>query len=170
MIVDASAALPPKSNLRAFIEAGADLVAFSGGKALRGPQASGILCGRRDLIASAALQMWDLDFLPELWNPPATLIDPALVRGGVPNHGLGRAMKVGKEEIVGLLTALERFVARDEEDECARLAEVSRAWPPGSMASLQPALHSSSGPACGRSCASKSVPARHSRRLKLLAS
>ena len=70
VIVDASAALPPRSNLRAFLEAGADLVGFSGGKAIRGPQASGILCGRRELIASAALQMWDLDFLPELWNPP----------------------------------------------------------------------------------------------------
>ena len=79
-IVDASAALPPRGNLRKFIAAGADLVAFSGGKAIRGPQASGILCGRSDLIASAALQMWDLDFLPELWNPPPALIDPALVR------------------------------------------------------------------------------------------
>ena len=49
LIVDASAALPPKGNLRRFIAEGADLVAFSGGKAIRGPQASGILCGRRDL-------------------------------------------------------------------------------------------------------------------------
>ena len=70
VIVDASAALPPKANLQSFIAAGADLVGFSGGKGIRGPQASGILCGRKDLIASAALQMWDLDFLPELWNPP----------------------------------------------------------------------------------------------------
>ncbi len=51
VIVDAAGELPPKANLRRFIEAGADLVAFSGGKALRGPQSSGILCGRRDLIA-----------------------------------------------------------------------------------------------------------------------
>ena len=76
VIVDASAALPPKAHLQSFIAAGADLVAFSGGKGIRGPQASGILCGRKDLIASAALQMWDLDFLPELWNPPDALIDP----------------------------------------------------------------------------------------------
>jgi D-glucosaminate-6-phosphate ammonia-lyase len=126
VIVDASAALPPKANLKAFIAAGADLVGFSGGKGLRGPQASGILCGRRDLVASAALQMWDMDFLPELWNPPESLIDPALVRRGVPNHGIGRAMKVGKEEIVGLLVALERFVADDEPHCCARLAGAAR--------------------------------------------
>jgi len=121
VIVDASAALPPKSNLAAFIAEGATLVGFSGGKGIRGPQASGILCGRRDLIASAALQMWDMDFVPELWNPPAALVDPALARRGVPNHGLGRSMKVGKEEIVGLLVALERFVAADEAADRARL-------------------------------------------------
>ncbi len=126
VIVDASAALPPRSNLRAFLEAGADLVAFSGGKAIRGPQASGILCGRRELIASAALQMWDLDFLPELWNPPESLVDPALARRGVPNHGIGRAMKVGKEEIVGLLVALERFIAQSDMTDVGRLAAISQ--------------------------------------------
>lgn len=114
VIVDASASLPPRSNLRALLAAGADLVVFSGGKAIRGPQASGILCGRRDLVASAALQMWDLDYVPELWDPPADLIDPSWAQRGVPNHGLGRGMKVGKEEIVGLWTAVERFVAEDE--------------------------------------------------------
>ena len=126
VIVDASAALPPRGNLQAFIAAGADLVAFSGGKAIRGPQASGILCGRRELISSAALQMWDMDFVPELWNPPATLVDPAILRRGIPNHGIGRAMKVGKEEIVGLLTALERFVAGDDAHDQARYGAISR--------------------------------------------
>jgi L-seryl-tRNA(Ser) seleniumtransferase len=125
LIVDASAALPPKENLRRFVAEGADLVAFSGGKAIRGPQASGILCGRRDLIASAALQMWDLDFLPELWNPPSELIDAEVIRRGVPNHGIGRGMKVGKEEIIGLLVAMERFVARDDAAERDRLAKIS---------------------------------------------
>ncbi|HEY1599011.1 MAG TPA: DegT/DnrJ/EryC1/StrS family aminotransferase [Pirellulales bacterium] len=125
VIVDASAALPPRGNLKSFIAAGADLVGFSGGKGIRGPQASGILCGRRGLIASAALQMWDLDFLPELWNPPDSLIDPALLQSGVPNHGIGRAMKVGKEEIVGLLVALERFVTSDEIADRARLAKTA---------------------------------------------
>jgi len=125
LIVDASAALPPKANLRRFVAEGADLVAFSGGKAIRGPQASGILCGRRDLIASAALQMWDMDFLPELWNPPADLVPAAQIERGVPNHGICRGMKVGKEEIVGLLVALERFLARDEAAERTRFSAVA---------------------------------------------
>src|SRR5689334_18597978 len=52
LIVDAAGQLPPAANLRRFIDAGADLVTFSGGKGLRGPQSSGILAGRRDLIMS----------------------------------------------------------------------------------------------------------------------
>jgi L-seryl-tRNA(Ser) seleniumtransferase len=112
LIVDAAAQLPPKENLRRFIEMGADLVAFSGGKALGGPQASGILAGRRDLIASALLQQLDMDVSPDTWTPPR-LIDRANLRG-VPHHGIGRGFKAGKEEIVGLLTALERFVTADD--------------------------------------------------------
>ena len=76
VIVDAAAALPPVDNLRRFVAEGADLVAFSGGKAIRGPQSTGILCGRRDLIAAAALQQLDMDVTPETWAPPAGL-DPA---------------------------------------------------------------------------------------------
>lgn len=121
VLVDASATLPPKKNLRTYIDAGADLVCYSGGKGIRGPQASGILCGRRKLIASAALQMWDMDYLPELWDPPAELIDREYAAGGVPNHGIGRAFKVGREEIVGLWAALERFVDQDEAELTARL-------------------------------------------------
>ncbi len=71
VLVDAAAQLPPAENLRRFIAAGADLVAFSGGKAIGGPQASGILCGRRDLIMAAALQNLDLDVFYEQWAPPA---------------------------------------------------------------------------------------------------
>jgi D-glucosaminate-6-phosphate ammonia-lyase len=112
VIVDAAAALPPASNLRRFVAEGADLVAFSGGKALRGPQATGILCGRRDLIAAAALQQLDLDVSPDTWAPPESLIPRARL-SGVPHHGLGRGFKVGKEEIAGLLVALERFVHAD---------------------------------------------------------
>jgi L-seryl-tRNA(Ser) seleniumtransferase len=112
LIVDAAAQLPPKENLRRFTALGADLVAFSGGKALGGPQASGILAGRRDLVASALLQQLDMDVSPETWRPPG-LIDRANLRG-VPHHGIGRGFKAGKEEIVGLLTALDRFVSADD--------------------------------------------------------
>ena len=68
---------------------GADLVAFSGGKGLRGPQGSGILTGRADLIRAARLQ-------------------------GAPIQGIGRPLKVSKEEIAGLLTALEVWTRRDQ--------------------------------------------------------
>jgi D-glucosaminate-6-phosphate ammonia-lyase len=118
VLVDAAAQLPPADNLRRFIEAGADLVAFSGGKAIGGPQASGILCGRRYLVMAAALQNLDLDVFYELWAPPAHFIDKTRLKG-LPQHGLGRGCKVGKEEIVGLLTALRLFV---EEDAAARRA------------------------------------------------
>ncbi|MGH6932398.1 MAG: aminotransferase class V-fold PLP-dependent enzyme [Dongiaceae bacterium] len=113
VLVDAAAQLPPAGNLNRFIAEGADLVAFSGGKALGGPQATGILCGRRDLIMAAALQHLDLDIFWEQWSPPASLIDKNLLKG-VPQHGIGRPCKVGKEDIVGLLTALRLF--RDEGD------------------------------------------------------
>ena len=112
VIVDAAAQLPPRANLRRFIEAGADLVVFSGGKAIGGPQASGILAGQRDLVGSALLQMMDMDVSPRSWSP-SSLIDRAALRG-IPHHGIGRGFKVGKEEIAGLLCALERFEARDE--------------------------------------------------------
>jgi D-glucosaminate-6-phosphate ammonia-lyase len=90
VLVDASNTLPPAEHLHSFIDMGADLVSFSGGKGLRGPQGSGILTGRDDLIEAARRQ-------------------------SSPHGGIGRAMKVSKEEIVGLLTALEIWVARDHE-------------------------------------------------------
>ena len=68
VIVDAAAELPPFENLHRFIAEGADLVAFSGGKAINGPQGSGILCGRRDLIGAALLQQIDLDYAPDEWS------------------------------------------------------------------------------------------------------
>jgi L-seryl-tRNA(Ser) seleniumtransferase len=110
--VDAAAALPPAENLRRFIADGADLVAFSGGKAIGGPQASGILVGRAELIESVALQHQDMDVHPGTWP----WRDRYLATGrlpGPPHHGLGRSMKVGREEIVGLVIALRRFVASD---------------------------------------------------------
>ena len=114
VIVDAAAELPPTSNLAAFVEAGADLVAFSGGKAIRGPQTTGILAGREDLIESVAMQHLDMHAAEEAWEPPRDFIDPDRF-GGVPRQGIGRPMKVGKEELVGLIRALELF--RDEDHE-----------------------------------------------------
>jgi L-seryl-tRNA(Ser) seleniumtransferase len=61
VLVDAAGELPPGANLRKILATGADLVAFSGGKAIRGPQSTGILAGCRELIGSAALQMLDMD-------------------------------------------------------------------------------------------------------------
>ena len=119
VIVDAAAQLPPKVNLRIFLETGADLVAFSGGKAIGGPQASGILAGRRDLVGAALVQQLDMDVSPGTWTPP-DLIEVALMKG-IPHHGLGRGFKAGKEEIVGLLVALERFAAADDEASNAAL-------------------------------------------------
>jgi L-seryl-tRNA(Ser) seleniumtransferase len=88
---DAAAELPPHENLWKVVEEGFDLVAFSGGKGLRGPQSSGLLVGRKDLIEAAALNH----------NPYADTI--------------GRGMKVGKEEIMALLKAVEIYVNRDHE-------------------------------------------------------
>src|SRR5205085_7704664 len=87
VLVDAAGELPPRSNLRDILASGADLVCFSGGKAIRGPQATGILCGRGDLISSAVLQMLDMDDYYELWDPPAELIFKADFRG-LPRHGI----------------------------------------------------------------------------------
>ncbi|KAB2847116.1 MAG: L-seryl-tRNA selenium transferase, partial [Hyphomicrobiaceae bacterium] len=113
LIVDAAAQLPPAENLKAPLAMGATLVVYSGGKAIGGPQSSGILAGRRDLIASAALQMLDMDVRHEAFYPPPVFFGnqrpPA-----IPRHGIGRGFKASKEAIVGLLTALEEFLTRDE--------------------------------------------------------
>lgn len=119
VLVDASMNLPPRANLRRFVAAGADLVAFSGGKTIRGPQASGFLAGRADLLVSVGLQQQDMDVLAATWARRALLEAGVLPRP--PRHGIGRSMKTGKEEIVGLLVALERYAARDE-------AAEQRAW------------------------------------------
>ena len=108
VLVDAAGELPPVSNLRAFIETGADLVAFSGGKAIRGPQSTGILCGRKEYIASVALQHLDMDEHFDIWEPPEDFI-PKSELLGLPRHGIGRGFKVAKEEIAGVLTALQLF-------------------------------------------------------------
>jgi L-seryl-tRNA(Ser) seleniumtransferase len=120
VLVDAAAQLPPAGNLRRFVAEGADLVCFSGGKAIGGPQASGILAGRRELVAAALLQMLDLDLPDAQFRlPPEFAGNGAPPR--LPHHGIGRSCKVGKEEIVGLLVALRRFVAEGDAPRTARL-------------------------------------------------
>jgi uncharacterized pyridoxal phosphate-dependent enzyme len=90
---DAAADVPPVENLWKYTQMGFDLVAFSGGKGIRGPQSAGLLLGRKDLIAAARL------------NAP-------------PNgNTVGRGMKVNKEEMLGMLAALELYLEKDHEKE-----------------------------------------------------
>ena len=112
VIVDAAAALPPMENLQYFISEGADLVVFSGGKAIRGPQASGILVGRRDLIESVSLLHQDMDVLSESWTLREKFLKSYKIPGP-PSQGIGRSLKVGKEEIAGLVVALKTYVKQD---------------------------------------------------------
>ena len=121
VIVDAAAEVPPADNLSWFTEQGADLVVFSGGKGIRGPQTTGILAGRADLVESAAFQQLDMHAADEVWDPPNKLVDRDKI-DGVPRQGIGRPLKTGKEEIAGLVRALECFVA-DTQDEQAEWAE-----------------------------------------------
>lgn len=94
VLVDAAAQLPPKSNLWRFTEMGADLACFSGGKDLAGPQASGLIVGKKAITDQIAI----VDF---------------------PHYSCGRLMKFGREEMVALYTAIREYVEADEE---ARLA------------------------------------------------
>jgi seryl-tRNA(Sec) selenium transferase len=94
--LDAAADVPPVSNLNGYIKQGFDLVAFSGGKGLFGPQCSGMLLGRQDLIEAAQQSL-------------------------SPHDGIGRGMKVGKEEIMGLLAAVERYLKVDHDAEHLQL-------------------------------------------------
>ena len=93
---DAAADLPPKAHLSEYCRKGFDLVAFSGGKGLLGPQCSGLLLGRKDLVDAARIN-------------------------ASPFGGIGRGMKVGKEEIIGLIAALERYLKVDHDAEFREL-------------------------------------------------
>ena len=90
VIVDGAAMLPPKENLTKYISEGADLVTFSGGKYIGGPQSAGLLAGR------------------------AELVEAALLNSG-PGMAVGRPQKVGREELIGMATALQLFVESDDE-------------------------------------------------------
>ena len=96
---DAAADVPPISNLWNYTQMGFDLVTFSGGKGIRGPQCTGLLLGRKDLI----------EFAVKNNNPSSNTI--------------GRGMKVGKEEIVGMVAAVDWFLSQDEE---AMMAEFQK--------------------------------------------
>jgi L-seryl-tRNA(Ser) seleniumtransferase len=102
IIVDGASTLPPSSHLTRWTSLGADLVIYSGGKGIRGPQGSGLLLGRKDLIRAVAAN-------------------------GAPNGAIGRPCKVSKEDIVGLVTALELFLAEDWQIEWNRHLEEARA-------------------------------------------
>jgi len=115
VIVDAAAELPPRSNLSRYVEQGAAAAVFSGGKAIRGPQATGIVAGEQWLVRSIALQHLPVDIPVEFWDPPAELIATEDLPRGTPNHGIGRAMKVGKEELAGAIRALELFCEEDQD-------------------------------------------------------
>ena len=103
---DAAADVPPVSHLWDYTNMGYDLVTFSGGKAIRGPQCAGLLIGRKEMVANALLN-----------NSPH-------------EDTLGRSQKVGKEEILGMVKALELFLAEDHEalakEWQARLEGISR--------------------------------------------
>jgi L-seryl-tRNA(Ser) seleniumtransferase len=93
VLVDAAAEILTIPNVH--LKAGATLVAYSGGKCLRGPQAAGLLLGRKDLVKAA-------------WVHSA------------PHHGFARGFKVGKEEAIGMLMAVEMWVKRDHDAEWKR--------------------------------------------------
>jgi D-glucosaminate-6-phosphate ammonia-lyase len=118
VVVDGAGRLSNPDCLRAYIVQGADLVIFSGGKFVRGPQASGFICGRRELISAIAWQHMDMDITPAVWTAPRELLDAAAMPF-TPRQGIGRGYKAGKEEIVGLVTALRLYVARDHAAERA---------------------------------------------------
>ena len=123
VMIDGAMFVPPISRLQDFFAAGADLVAVSGGKGFRGPQASGLLCGTPEFIDLIALQHQDMDERDTTWPRNLGETSPTTP----PRHGVGRSMKVGREQIAGLVAAVERYVADPGADERAGTAELDAA-------------------------------------------
>ena len=94
-------------------------MAFSGGKAIGGPQASGILAGRGALVSAALAQMLDLDLPAAQFRAPAEFSAVSQL-AFFPRTGIGRSCKVGREEVMGLLVALRRFTSEDAATRRAR--------------------------------------------------
>ena len=101
VIVDAAGQLPPRSHLWELVNLGASFVIFSGGKALRGPQASGLVVGNAELVSVAR----ELAF---------------------PRYSIGRALKVGKETVLALLTAVDVFCAGSDDEDLRNWESVVR--------------------------------------------
>jgi L-seryl-tRNA(Ser) seleniumtransferase len=128
--IDAAADTPPVSHLWDYANMGYDLIAFSGGKAIRGPQCAGLLIGRKDLVANALLN-----------NSPH-------------EDTIGRSQKVGKEEIVGMVKAIEMYLKDDHEalnkewqrrleyisSQITKIPTVATSYPPMEIANHVPHL------------------------------
>ena len=114
VVVDAAGKLDDPSCLRSYVTTGADLVVFSGGKWMQGPQSTGIIAGRKDLISAMALQHLDHGQPHEFWAVEHELIDVNKLPF-IPREGIGRGFKAGKEEIIGAISALRLFAQKDHE-------------------------------------------------------
>lgn len=132
IVVDAAAQLPPASNLWYYTrELGADIAVFSGGKHIKGPQSTGLIVGKKELIKACRM-------------------------AASPNPGIGRAFKTGKEELAGFITALESFIKCSEEERYQRQEKIllyieerlrenediyTELLPQGRLGTYQPLLH-----------------------------
>ena len=118
LIVDAAGAMPPAGNLTRFIRDGADLVAFSGGKGIGAPAGSGFLAGRRDLVLRRRCSSRTCTYIQRSGRPTRSAEAP--FSSDPPRQGIGRMLKVGREEIAGLMAALAEYVERDHAADDAR--------------------------------------------------
>jgi L-seryl-tRNA(Ser) seleniumtransferase len=122
VIVDAAPTQVPPENFRRWIDLGADLVACAGGKFIGGPAASGFLAGRRDLIRAATLQQQDAFIHPDVYTEPFGDAEGA---SEPPHQGIGRVLKVGREELAGLMAALQLCASRDYAEERRQRISIS---------------------------------------------